>query len=118
MKNLFLAFALVGLLMGCTPNGGKGSPENVAKNFIESMERRDLASAKQYTTEKSQELLDRLLELGGDQTIESDYIFESTRKETVGDTVKVYYRVAQDEEQEEVVNLVKENGEWKVVFEK
>lgn len=115
-------FALVALLF--TSCGAGNSPAGVAENFLNAIKNLDFEKAGTYATEEAKPLLDMMkgfmTNLTDEQKAEAEkqkaLPLKIGKVEETGDTAKVYYTIGDQEEQ--AVDLVKVDGNWKVKFDK
>lgn len=113
MKKVLFTLGIALALVSCS----KG-PESSAKNFAENMAKGDFTEAKKYATSQTGALLDMVQTMGGDKLSDlakenKDYKFVMVKDSIVGDSV-AWVTYTTKEGNEDVMNLVKENGEWKV----
>ncbi len=109
MKKLFILL-LPFVFVACS----KG-PESAAKGFTEGMAKGDFTEAKKYTTPQTGALLDMVTGMGGADKMPTtpDYKFEMVKDSIEGDSIAwVTYKTPKGDE--DVLNLVKQDGEWKV----
>lgn len=109
MKKIYYYFlALILCLTSCS-----SGPENTARKFTESMAKGDIKAAQKYSTEGTGKLLEMLNGLGIDK-METfpDFKFNMVKDSIVGDTAWVTYKTPEDTN--DVLTLIKDNGEWKV----
>lgn len=110
-KFLSLLFISV-VFISCNTN----SPKATAEKFTESMAKGDIEEAKKYMTTGTASLLDTAMKMSGDSTPKyPDFKFEMIKDSIVGDTVAWVTYISPLGNQEEL-NLVKQNGEWKVTM--
>jgi len=111
---LFMALPI--LIYSCS---GGGSPSQVADKFLNALQDGDFETAKKYSTEKSQDFLGDLAEMY--KSMEVMDLDHETKDITVtnesidGDKSIVSYTEDGDSME---ITLVKENGSWKVAFDK
>lgn len=107
-KLLFILLACVALV-SCS----KG-PEDAAKNFTESMAQGNIEEASKFATPETKAMLDMVISLGGSNNMPTypDYKFEVVKDSIDGDNAWVTYKTP--EGNEDVLNLVKVENEWKV----
>ncbi|SHF99724.1 DUF4878 domain-containing protein [Dysgonomonas macrotermitis] len=111
MKKLLFILLLPFVFVACTGNG----PEGAAKGFSESMAKGDMTEAKKYVTPQTGALLDMIGSMGGSEKMPTypDYKFEMVKDSIEGDSIAwVTYKTPTGDE--DVLNLVKQDGEWKV----
>lgn len=106
-KLLFVLFASV-LLVSCS----KG-PESAAKNFAENIAKGNIEEAKKYATPASQPILNLMAGFSSMSPKYPDYKFKMTKDSIEGDSV-AWVTYTTPEGKEDVLNLKKDNGEWKV----
>lgn len=121
VKNVSIVMmtALVAVLM-TSCGGGGGSPEATAKHFLNALQDMDFEGAKKYATEGSAEMLDMMQSMSsmaGDEEKPEPKKITITNTETEGDKATVTY-TAEGSDEEQTLDLVKQDGEWKVVFDK
>ena len=112
MKKILFTLGITLALVSCS----KG-PESAAKNFTENITVGNFEEAKKYSTTQTGALLDMVQTMGGDKLSElsknTDYKFKMVKDSIVGDSV-AWVTFINKEGNEDVVNLVKVDGEWKV----
>lgn len=108
-KGLFILLALV-VMTACS----KG-PESAAKNFSECMAKGDMVGAKKYATTKTAAMLDMMSGMTGgiDMPTYPDYKFKMIKDSIEGDSL-AWVTFTDPQGKESVLNLKKEDGEWKV----
>lgn len=114
MKKLLLLFAVVGLLFACSGGG----PRSTAESFVKEMSKGNLTEAGKYCTQEAAAMLTLAASMGPmDEMKEAFSEVKYVREEIDGDKAKVFFK---DKEGEEIdpVDLVKIDGEWKVVLSK
>jgi uncharacterized lipoprotein NlpE involved in copper resistance len=118
-KIIFSALTLITLsLVGC--NGG-GDPKSVLSSFFEALGKKDFTAAKKYATKDSESMLGMIESMSkGSDKSETKYDknnmeFGDTKIEGDKATVPV-----KDKKSGETTNYIlkKENGKWKVAFDK
>lgn len=115
-------FALVALLFASC--GAGNSPAGVAENFLTAIKNLDFEKAATFATDEAKPLLDMMkgfmTNLTDEQKAEAEkqktLPLKIGKVEETGDTAKVYYTIGDQEEQ--FVDLVKVEGNWKVKFDK
>lgn len=110
MKKILFALLLPLFFVACS----KG-PESAAKGYTENLAQGNIAEAKKYSTAQTASLLDMLISMGGSDKMPTypDYKFEMVKDSVVGDSAAwVTYKTPTGEN--DVLNLVKTDGEWKV----
>jgi len=118
---LFIFLFSLGLL-SCSPNR---QVEQIAVNFLKALNRQDFESAARYGTEQTRQTLDFMRQLityaQEDQRQELNDRANSPvrvlRSEVLDESAVVYLGVGNNDE-EERVDLVEIDGEWKVEFNK
>jgi hypothetical protein len=129
MKKKFIGILCIAAVLSILVSCGGGSPESVAKSFMNAMLDGKFDKAAKYATEESGKMLMQLqamAAMGGDMgeltAMESDGgsaekpDIKITGSEIDGDNATVTYEMEGQPPQE--MTLVKENGKWKVLFEK
>lgn len=104
--------------------GAVNSPVSVAQAFLTALKNMDFTTAAEYATAESRNMLIMMQSLVGQLTPEQqeevakqkEMVLTMGKSEVEGDTAKVFYAAGGEGEQS--VDLVKENGVWKVVFNK
>jgi len=122
MKKLFISLIVVLVLSSCGGGGGS-EPADVVKNFTKAMYDNDIARAKECASEASAQLLDmigRMMAMAPDsvQVDQPDFEFNFSRDSIAGDRAWVWVKGEDGSEDPQAMELVKENGEWKVIFSK
>lgn len=95
------------------------SPTEVAGKFLNAMSRKDFTEAKIHATKKSGRMLDNLARTAGmfgGASDEDEGEVKVIREKIDGEKAIVYFEKGEGEE--EFVNMMKEDGEWKVNFSK
>lgn len=110
-KILFLLFASA-LLTSCS----KG-PESVAKNYVENVAKGKIEEAKKYVTPKSEPVLNLMSGISSLSPKYPDYKFKMIKDSIEGDSL-AWVTYTTPEGKEDVINLQKYNGEWKVAINK
>lgn len=121
IKNLSLVLmtALVAVFM--TACGGGTGPEATATSFLNALQDGNFEEAKKYATANSAEVLDMMSTMadpGEDAEKPEPKKVNITETETEGDNATVTYTIEGAEEEPQTLDLTKEEGEWKVVFDK
>ncbi|RXK86673.1 Rv0361 family membrane protein [Filimonas effusa] len=121
MKQLFLlflaGFVLAGMV-GCKSNG----PENTIKKFFHALENKDFAEAKKYATKDSETLLNMLASFP--QPADSAKAKKEKNEEINVANVKINGDnataevISKDKKAPVTISLKKEEGQWKVAFDK
>jgi hypothetical protein len=125
MKKLFLAAFIVGTVIFTGCNVGGGDPKAVLTQFFEALGKKDLNTARKLATADSKSMLD-MMETGMKTASSSDSKeFEKFSKANMefgevkidGDKATVPVK---EKESGETLNYIlkKENGSWKVAFDK
>lgn len=109
MKKLLFILLAPFLFAACS-----SGPESTARNFAEAIAKGDLDSAKKYATAQTGALLDmaKSMSKADDMPTYPDYKFEAVKDSVSGDKAWVTYK--EPTGGEGVIELVKENGDWKV----
>lgn len=106
-KILFIALTAI-LFVSCS-----SGPEGVAKKFTENISKGKIDDAKKYCTSQSGAILDMMKSMNLNKAdLHPDYKFTMIKDSIVEDKAWVTYNSANGKE--DVMTLVKENGEWKV----
>jgi hypothetical protein len=112
----------VALVFTACSGGSKNSPGKVAENFLMAVQDMDFEKAKLYATKESASMLDMLAGFAGmgDEEKPEPAPITITNEEIDGDKATVTYTSKNEdgEETEDTIDLVKEEGEWKVKFDK
>lgn len=111
----YVPVLLISFLFACSSGGD--SPKAVADNFLKSLNKMDYEGAKKYGTEDTGKLLDMI---GGLAKMMPDSAKKEKKYEIVdekieGDKATVNYK---DEDGSQTLNLVKQDGKWKVAMSK
>ena len=122
IKNLSLVLMTAAIAVFMTAcGGGASSPEATAESFLNALQNADFEGAKKYATTSSAEMLDMMASMsamGGDDAEKPEpKDITITDTQTEGDNATVMYTI-EGEEEEQSLDLKKEEGEWKVVFDK
>lgn len=110
MKKVLIALFVSALFVSCNNN----SPEAAARQFSENMAKGNIEEAKKHMTPGTASLLDMALKMSNDSIPKfPDYKFKMIKDSIVGDTIAwvTYTSPIGNEDQ---LNLVKRDGEWKV----
>ena len=111
MKKFLLLLFVSVLFVSCDTN----SPKVTAKKFTESMAKGDMEEAKKYMTEGTASLLDMAMKMSNDSIPKyPDFKFDMIKDSIVGDTAWVTYISPMGNKEE--LNLVKQDGQWKVTM--
>lgn len=108
MKKTFFFILAAVALTACS----KG-PKDAAQNFTENIAKGNITEAKKYVTANTIPLLDMLNGFAGGMPKYPDYKFKMEKDSIVGDSV-AWVTYITPEGKQDVLNLKKENGEWKV----
>lgn len=116
---MFVVFGL--LLAGCGD-----SPKDVAKKYMQALEKGDVTEANKYSTERTQALnglivpmLNQAKKEAGDKDTKNEFKeslekIDDARTEIDGDNAKLYL----SDDDKEPITLKKVDGDWKVDVEK
>lgn len=119
---LLPAAAIVLMLLthlGC--NTGNNTPSQAARNFFTAFQQKNFAKAKKYATTQSMPMLDMMTTLGekapkpSAEDEKADFSLKTLSESESAATVQV---VLPDNQKAIVMQLEKENGFWKVAFDK
>lgn len=121
MKKLILPVLVAFVLAAC--GGSKaGDPAGVAEKFSKAMYDQDIEEAKKYASSESAQMLDMI---GGMMSMMPDSVkserepfFFKVAKDSVADDRAWIWPETADGQVGEAIELVKVEGEWKVVFSK
>jgi len=117
---LILALACVSLALSSC---GSSGPKTAAESFFKSFAKLDFEGARAFCTEEGKASLSLLEAVASGMTEEDKaeftkkYDVKITKVDVKGDTAVAYY-TAPDAEGEQTIDLVKEDGKWKVEFKK
>ena len=124
MKKIFMA-AVITTVLVTSCNSGGGDPKTVLMAFFEALSKKDIPAAKKLATKESETMFG-LMEMGMkmakdskdnemDKFDKNKMVFGEAKIEGDKATVEV-----KDKEKGESVNFIlkKENGDWKVAFDK
>lgn len=119
MKKLFIPLLVALFLTAC--GGGGSEPKDVAEKFMKAMSEQDIEEAKKHASQKSHQVLDMI---GGTMSMmpdsvknqEQEFVFKFVKDSVVDDRAWVW--AENQEGPQDPIELVKEDGEWKVVFSK
>ena len=106
MKKQLFGILVLGLLFSCS-----SGPQKAAQNFTENIAKGKIDEAKKFATEGTAKLLDLAKAFGG-IPIEPDFEFNFLRDSVVKKRAWVFYK--NDKGNEDVVELVKIDGDWLV----
>ncbi|BAV05230.1 nuclear transport factor 2 family protein [Filimonas lacunae] len=105
------------LLIRCSPSAD--SPSEAARLFFTAFQEKNYAKAKKYATRQSAEMLTLLGNLGEKLTTSSkeaaNFTTKTLKESESTATVQV---VLPDNRKATIMQLEKENGKWKVAFDK
>jgi len=111
MKKVFQIFGLllaVVLLANC---GGKKGPEAIAEKFLNHLNKKEYAEAKKLGTEATIQMISFMEQFPADNEVTEAPKIENMKCEVAEEKATCKYT---QNGQEEEVQLVKVNGEWKV----
>lgn len=112
MRKLLLLLFVSVVFVSCDSN----SPKATAQKFSESMAKGDMEEAKKYMTPGTVSLLEMVTKMSGDSIpTYPDFKFEMIKDSIVGDTAAWVTYISPMGNMEEL-NLVKQDGEWKVTM--
>ncbi len=118
-KALLLTLVVSAFMMSCGGNAPK-DPKGVAEAFLNAMNEQNFNKAKEYATEDSQEALQSMADLaemgenlGGEKPEPKEIVIGDVEEN--GDEATVHYT---EDGNEMTLDLVKEDGDWKVKFDK
>lgn len=122
IKNRLFAILLMALpilIYSCSGGGSSATPSEVAEKFLNALQDGDFKTAKKNATEKSQEFLGQMetmyATMEGLDDIKETKEIAVTNEQIDGDKATVSY--TEDGDSMEII-LLKENGAWKVAFDK
>lgn len=107
MKKVITVIVLALMFFSCSSLG----PESVAKNFLENLAKGKVDEAKKYATEPTGKMLD-LANNFGTLPVNPNFKFEMIRDSVVDNKAWVIF--VDEEGKEDVVELVKIDGNWLV----
>ena len=120
-KHFFRSIALLGmiLLVSCSSSG----PEQVTRNFIDSMNDGDFEEAKKYATTDTKSMLSMMESFGvkdqlADMTDSEKENLDIISTTVNGNTAICKITTGEDGEDEMDIHLVKQDGEWLVDMDK
>ena len=124
MKKVLLALiVLSGLALGGCKSAGSDDPKEVLSDFLEALSKKDIAKARTYATADSKQLLD-LMEMGMKMSPDTatDPKFDRSKLELgepkiEGDKATIAVKEKASGEDSNFT-LKKEDGKWKVAFDK
>lgn len=112
MKTPFvLALCTAVLLTAC--GGGASTPSDVASKFLGHTNKMEFKEAKKYATKATGEVLDMIGGMAAMMPKEDPKSFKIVSEKIDGDKATVTYRT-DGKEEDETLNLVKEDGKWLV----
>jgi hypothetical protein len=106
MKKILLLFSLSLLMFSCS-----SGPEKVAENFLENLSKGKVDEAKKYATESTGKMLDFVSSMTS-LPVDPDFKFNPVRDSIVGNKAWIFYLDKNDDENS--IELVKIDGDWKV----
>lgn len=111
-KHLFMLLTVfsVFLFTACSSN----TPSAVAEKFTTALAKGKIEEAKKYSTEPTAKLLDMVSSMAGNKMIQTDFKFTVVSEEINGDLATVTYTKGGEENEEDTIDLVKIDGNWKV----
>jgi len=108
MKKIFFMLFVALSVVSCS-----SGPEKAARNFIENMAKGDYEGAKKYSSPQTAALIDMAIGMGAqDRSLFPDYKFKMVKDSVVDNDAWVTYITPNGDE--DVMNLKKIDGEWKV----
>lgn len=120
MKKLLFVFAACLVLLSSftfLKMNEKSDPKEVAYNYTVAVNKFDFEEAKKYSTEETKKLLDMLssfASMAPDSVIEQSKSFKVEIKEVIEKGDKCAVMLTNGNEKVEKIDLIKENGIWKV----
>lgn len=126
MKKIWLLLTVTALVIvsGCNSGGGIGSngPKEVTAKFLDALGKKDIEEAKKYVTKESEPFMN-MVKMGINMSGESENQVYKNEAPVYGDpliegdmaTVPVSSKNSEDKTN---FKLKKENGDWKVAFDK
>ncbi|MCW5898436.1 MAG: DUF4878 domain-containing protein [Flavobacteriales bacterium] len=112
MKTPFL-FALCTAVLLTACGGGASTPSDVASKFLDHTNKMEFKEAKKYATKATGEVLDMIGGMAAMMPKEDPKSFKILSEKIDGDKATVTYRT-DGKEEDETLNLVKEDGKWLV----
>ena len=109
MKKMLLFAALACLFVACSSTSG---PKDAAEKFLTNLAKGEIEEAKKYATPQTGMLLDFAAAFG-QMPVNPDFQFNFVKDSIVDDRAWVTYTTEKGGE-EEVVELIKVDGDWKV----
>jgi len=110
MKKYLLIPLLVLFMASCSSN----APKDVTKNFLEALAKGKIDDAKKYASAPTAKFLEKIATIPGasEQMKQPDFKFTFVKESIEGDKATVTYKDQKGEEED--VELIKEDGKWKV----
>lgn len=124
MRKFVLGLSMMASLLLVSCSGG--GPEGTVKQFVAHTSKGEFEEAKKYGTESTNGLLSMAQQFGGSQAAEMKEKNKDVKVDIISSDVKdsiatVKYKVtgiANPSDEEKELNLVKQNGDWKVDMKK
>jgi hypothetical protein len=121
---LFSFTAFVIILSGCSSNNNNSDPKTVLNHFFDALAKKDVTEAKKYVTKDSEGMMG-MVEMGMKNIADSGGQMEMYKKENMmmgdpvinGERATIPVKDKRSGEETDFV-LKKENGDWKVAFDK
>ena len=123
MKKLLVAILLLIISFGCNMGPGAGDPKTVLSSFFDALEKKDIATARKYATKESDMMLNMIetaMKMAPDSIKHLDYNKKDMQYgevTIVGDKATVPVKDLRTGEASNFT-LKKEDGNWKVAFDK
>jgi len=114
MKRVIMIAGIVCLAFFIIACGG-GSPTSAARQFVSAIEKGDTKAMEKVATAETAQMMALFAEKAQGALAENGKIV-STSESIDGDTARVTLTFANGEDME--LDLIKENGNWKVTFDK
>jgi hypothetical protein len=120
-----LLVAALGAVVGCGGGDSGSSPSQVVEKYLEASFDKDVDAAYELMSSEDQKLLSKedMRDMVGAELEGFEYDYEIGEETISGDTATVEVKITvsdsasgQSEEFEDTLNLVKEDGEWKISF--
>jgi hypothetical protein len=122
-----LLVAAMGAVVGCGGGDGESgaSPSQVVEKYLQASFDLDVDAAYELLSSEDQKLLNKedMKDMVGAELEGFEYDYEIGEETITGDTATVNVKISisdpatgQSEEFEDALNLVKEDGEWKISF--
>lgn len=123
MKRTLITLAVIAILIALAACGSSGKgPEAVAKSFLSALESKDFEAAKKLATEDSAGMLTLVEGFMQEDDKTQNNRFSVVSVEEEGDsatvTMEAWNSETPDKKDTDTLNMVKENGDWKVKLEK